>query len=285
MHLVNVRASWIGYLVCGAIALAAACAPRSLLTERERVTELAPGCDGCISDLVGCVATSRGDPQFMQCRDLFAACQSKEKLGAGTCENPRGADACAACAEQRRLCELTDADPQRCPEDEAQCMARLGGASCGAVETPDDSGGAGGDCLECAAGAGGASTSASGAGGGGATGGSAPTQSCHEPCQLGDPMLDSCSSCAASVCAADSYCCTTAWDKYCVKAALDVPACGCTTSSCTHSECSPGPALVAGCSNCAIGVCAVMPTCCQVEWTSACVVEAASFESCGCAGF
>ena len=262
-------------------ALAGACSPRSVLSSREGVTEGDTDCDACVADLVACISTSRGDAQFMQCRDLFAGCQQKASLGPADCENPRGEDACAICDDRRSFCQSTELDPARCSEDHAQCVARLGDAasSCAAVYS-EGSGGAGG-CADCEPSSGGTG----GAGGDSGGEGGAPESACHEPCELGGPMETSCGACAETICAADPYCCTTAWDKYCVKATLDVPACGCTTSLCSHSECSTGGALSSDCSNCATLVCATEPNCCLVEWTSACVAEAAAVAECACAGF
>jgi hypothetical protein len=48
---------------------------------------------------------------------------------------------------------------------------------------------------------------------------STPTEagSCdHGVCTTGDALTASCDPCAAQVCAADAYCCTTAWDSICV---------------------------------------------------------------------
>src|SRR5512140_2750805 len=36
---------------------------------------------------------------------------------------------------------------------------------------------------------------------------------CHDVCTIGDAQAATCSTCAASICAADSFCCTTTWDS------------------------------------------------------------------------
>jgi hypothetical protein len=38
----------------------------------------------------------------------------------------------------------------------------------------------------------------------------------HDVCTTGSPLDESCGSCAAQICAVDSYCCNTAWDSICV---------------------------------------------------------------------
>jgi hypothetical protein len=49
----------------------------------------------------------------------------------------------------------------------------------------------------------------------------------HSECTAGGPLTSSCSSCAAAICAADSYCCTTDWDNVCVDAAKQSSSCSC----------------------------------------------------------
>jgi hypothetical protein len=43
------------------------------------------------------------------------------------------------------------------------------------------------------------------------------TTSCaHPECVTGTALTAACSSCAATVCASDAYCCSTSWDGACV---------------------------------------------------------------------
>jgi hypothetical protein len=109
----------------------------------------------------------------------------------------------------------------------------------------------------------------------------------HEVCSEGGKLTASCSSCAQTVCAADSYCCNTKWDGICVQEATDL--CGACSqpppppppppSGCAHSECETGDALVGSCSSCAQTVCAVDGYCCSNGWDSVCADEAA--QMCG----
>ena len=55
--------------------------------------------------------------------------------------------------------------------------------------------------------------SCGGGGGGGSGGGNACT---HDVCAQGGSLTSSCSDCAASVCASDSFCCSVEWDSICV---------------------------------------------------------------------
>lgn len=48
--------------------------------------------------------------------------------------------------------------------------------------------------------------------------GGAPPDCGHDVCSEGGPLLASCDSCSGAVCAADPYCCSTAWDPLCVSA-------------------------------------------------------------------
>ncbi len=44
----------------------------------------------------------------------------------------------------------------------------------------------------------------------------------HDVCTEGTPLLTACSSCAATVCAADPFCCNVAWDALCIDEAVDL---------------------------------------------------------------
>jgi hypothetical protein len=49
----------------------------------------------------------------------------------------------------------------------------------------------------------------------------------HDPCAEGVALTATCSSCAESVCAGDSFCCGTSWDSMCVTDALQDSNCSC----------------------------------------------------------
>ncbi len=102
----------------------------------------------------------------------------------------------------------------------------------------------------------------SGGGGGGGT--------CdHATSEVGGPLGTDCDPCAATVCANDSFCCTTEWDNLCVEAA----ATECNTSTC-HGACETGAPMGAECGTCAADVCAADPYCCQTSWDNICVGKA-----------
>ncbi len=49
----------------------------------------------------------------------------------------------------------------------------------------------------------------------------------HSECSKGGPLSSSCSTCAGAICGADSFCCTTEWDQFCVDAAQQSSSCSC----------------------------------------------------------
>jgi hypothetical protein len=83
--------------------------------------------------------------------------------------------------------------------------------------------------------------------------------------------------CCEAVCAIDDYCCTVQWDTVCVATAEAV----CAKGSCgpEAGSCFVAHPATAGCddSACCATVCAIVPTCCDVEsfpdggWTTICV--------------
>ena len=78
--------------------------------------------------------------------------------------------------------------------------------------------------------------------------------------------------CEAQVCAADPYCCESAWDAMCVDAADELcPLCGP-----LPSDCCTAPSELPGCvlPECAATVCLADPFCCETAWDGACVTAA-----------
>jgi hypothetical protein len=85
--------------------------------------------------------------------------------------------------------------------------------------------------------------------------------------------------CCELICAADPFCCDTAWDSICASAAQTQckvcsgggnPACGPGAGDCFVANGTPGCDDVACCET----VCAVDPFCCDVAWDSICASEA-----------
>jgi len=91
------------------------------------------------------------------------------------------------------------------------------------------------------------------------------------------PQTNGCDPCVSAVCAADAYCCGTAWDGICVGEVETV--CGqadCISPSCAHLVCTTGVALVNGCHPCVGQICAADAFCCSNSWDGICVGEVGS---------
>jgi beta-lactamase class A len=104
----------------------------------------------------------------------------------------------------------------------------------------------------------------------------------HPKCETGAVLDPVCDTCVAAVCAADSFCCTGSWDALCVEQVRTVCnslTCPESAGSCTHTVCSEGGVLIAGCDDppvspsCASAICAVDSYCCDTAWDNVCVGE------------
>jgi len=96
----------------------------------------------------------------------------------------------------------------------------------------------------------------------------------HDMCLEGAPLSDIpgvCDPCVADICAADSYCCTSAWDNICVEMVATVCGLNVCIAACTHSLCEAGEPLDATCNSCAANVCQADPLCCSSQWDATCV--------------
>jgi len=96
----------------------------------------------------------------------------------------------------------------------------------------------------------------------------------HDECLTGEPLTPACSTCAANVCAADPFCCATAWDAICVEETDYF----CTDScSCAHGMCFTGVALNPFCNTCVDTVCLFDSFCCATTWDDICISEVALY--------
>ena len=99
----------------------------------------------------------------------------------------------------------------------------------------------------------------------------------HPLCEEGGAIDASCHSCAATICQADPFCCTTAWDSICTGHVESICNESCEAPpTCGHDICEEGEALDASCGDCAAQICAVDPFCCSSGWDSICVGEVQS---------
>ncbi|MFO0631369.1 MAG: MopE-related protein [Nannocystaceae bacterium] len=100
----------------------------------------------------------------------------------------------------------------------------------------------------------------------------------HSLCVNSTALANGCSSCVSEVCAVDPFCCASGWDAICINEVATICAdWSCTT--CTHSPCLQGGALVSTCDtgpNCVSTICASDPFCCSTSWDALCVGEVAS---------
>ena len=104
----------------------------------------------------------------------------------------------------------------------------------------------------------------------------------HSRCDGGGMLDPNCDTCVAAVCAADSYCCDTAWDSLCVEEVRTIcgnHTCAESAGTCAHTVCREGTLLASGCDDppvspsCVTDICAVDSYCCSTAWDYICVGE------------
>jgi hypothetical protein len=107
----------------------------------------------------------------------------------------------------------------------------------------------------------------------------------HPLCTTGIALASTCDPCATQLCAADPYCCSTAWDATCVGEVTSICGTSCTApppppppggNTCAHPLCATGIALASTCSPCATQLCTQDPYCCVAAWDATCVGEVTS---------
>jgi hypothetical protein len=91
----------------------------------------------------------------------------------------------------------------------------------------------------------------------------------HDLCVQGEPLEASCDACAATVCEADPFCCTTAWDSRCITESTQL--CGQECAECAHDLCDAGGPLSTTCDPCVAAVCEQDAYCCATSWDERCV--------------
>src|SRR5258705_7393984 len=92
----------------------------------------------------------------------------------------------------------------------------------------------------------------------------------HGKCTTGGALAADTSACVTSICAADSFCCSSSWDSLCVGEVRTI--CGSLTcaeseGTCNHPLCTASAPLVSACdstkANCATSICTADPFCCS----------------------
>ncbi len=102
----------------------------------------------------------------------------------------------------------------------------------------------------------------------------------NDKCSVGPPLDLVCDACIGQICALDAGCCGVQWDAQCVQRVRTL--CGSLTcaesaGACSHTLCTEGAPLAAGCDvppasvSCVDAICQQDADCCQTEWTADCV--------------
>jgi hypothetical protein len=130
---------------------------------------------------------------------------------------------CAAAGCNCTLCYDVNYNVVTCPSTCTDACSTGGGTTC----TPTTCAAQGKNCGTIADGCGGTLSCGTCAAGQTCSANvcvsSGGTGSCaHSVCSIGTALPSSCSSCAGTVCASDSYCCTTSWDQTCVSEATSL---------------------------------------------------------------
>ena len=159
----------------------------------------------------------------IDCGTCAPVCGDSVCNGTETCAScPGDCGACPVCGDG--VCNGLE-NCNSCPADCGTCTATCGNHVCDA-EAGETCATCPGDCGTC---------------------GECP----HPLCTAGAPLEKTCSPCAATVCALDSFCCMGKWDSECVTEAGWMCSVDCTT--CGNGTCDPGEtcATCADCGTCA----------------------------------
>jgi hypothetical protein len=206
---------------------------------------LAASCDKCVDAI--CQVDSFCCDQFWDdicVGEVQSVCGDPSCDGAlcgnGTCAVPEDCQSCPAdcgscpvCGDGKCAAADFAEDCSSCPADCGIC-AVCGDGKCDPVE--------GEDCSTCAADCGGCGGTCS-----------------HDQCTSGGPLDASCGTCVDTICQADPFCCTSAWDSICISevGSLCGETCtaGCGDSICDASLGENCSTCVADCGGCPVPVC------------------------------
>lgn len=262
----------------------------------QALTSVSPECETCLVALVECTSTSTTEAEFVQCRDVFGACQEQGGLGPDECSNPNDEQACVLCQTRLHDCEgeacqaqftvcraLLTKDPGRCggsapPTPTAQkCTICLEGLSACAASLAE-----GGDPLTCV------SSFEGCRGTNQITAEECPLPEGGRACELCDEYHESCTQSGDSGCDDGYVACAInlAGEGTCDEGGTGGAGGGGPgpdPDECAHDTCAEGEALDATCSDCATDVCAEDPYCCDVAWDEACLDVAKTVATCECA--
>jgi hypothetical protein len=102
-----------------------------------------------------------------------------------------------------------------------------------------------------------------------------------DKCTAGGAFTTANDACNSTVCAADPFCCSVAWDSICVsevRTVCESLSCAEAEGTCAHPLCATSTSpLVNSCdstkANCVAAICAVDSFCCATSWDNLCVNE------------
>jgi hypothetical protein len=214
------------------------------------VTSAIANCPGCGNPSAGDCYAERSTPYCADlacCETVCAAdpfccstawdsfCATRAISDCPGCGNPSNSESCYVvhatpyCNDAVCCAAVCDLDPFCCESNWDQFCVNSAAANCPGCDNPSN-----GSCYAAH-----------------------PTPHCNKP------------SCCDTVCAADPFCCSTAWDVVCVNAAIaSCP--GCDNPS--NGDCyTTHPTPYCNKPECCTTVCAADPFCCSTAWDSLCV--------------
>ncbi|MFT3841054.1 MAG: hypothetical protein QM723_28945 [Myxococcaceae bacterium] len=193
-----------------------ACGANQTCTNGSCVTNT---CNGCVNANGSC-QSGTSNSACGNGGNACVACGANQTCTNGSCVT----NACNGCVDANGSCQSGSANTA-CGNSGNACVA------CGANQTCTNGSCVTNVCNGCVDAngtcVGGTANNACGAGGSVCTS-CGTNQSCvnhacqnnatcaHGLCSTGTKLTSTCDSCAASICAADSYCCNTSWDSICV---------------------------------------------------------------------
>jgi len=251
------------------------------------LTEIAPDCLVCLESLTECTSTVKNEQQFVECRDVFQACQEKMSLGPEVCGRPSNEVACELCRGRNETCEKGD-----CELELSVCKTFLMSRAqddCQAEPAPLQAG-----CDTCYG-----ALAACAFGGddelhcmktfyGCRSANQIEAVDCADPtsqqvCASCQAELDLCAAGGGNECDSGYSACTATLDASCSGTGeggggggpVDPPAC-------SHDACEVGELMAPTCDSCVAAICDADAYCCEVAYDEYCVAAAQAEAVCGC---
>jgi hypothetical protein len=265
-----------------------ACSDASPQEAGGLLTEIQPDCLVCLESLTECTSTVKNEQQFVECRDVFQACQEKMSLGPDECGRPSNEVACELCRDRNDSCGQGNCDVEFSvcktflmsrAQDDCQAEAAPLQAGCDSCYQALAACASGGDNeLHCMK-----------------TFYSCRTANSIEPVDCADPtpeqvctacsaVRDLCNAGGASDCDADFALCSETLDGGCESGGTGGGGGGpVAPPACAQDACEIGDVMDPTCDSCVAAVCEADAYCCEVAYDEYCVAEAQDTSACGCA--